>query len=180
MGDGQNTSADHSYGIAVIQVMGSKNSGKTRLSTFLISGLAKKGYRTGSLKHSSHNHPLDKPGSDSYLHRDAGASPAVFQTPEGIAIFENSENVPFGLLMNSVFAGCDIVIVESFEGNYGPVVLTDPEIFSRIWKEREVLAIVGREGEDQKLPQEANVPFYDCLNDEIVDLVERAAFCCPE
>jgi molybdopterin-guanine dinucleotide biosynthesis protein MobB len=56
-----------------LQIVGRKKSGKTGLLVRLLPLLQARGLRVGSVKHSSHPHPLDREGSDSWLHRKAGA-----------------------------------------------------------------------------------------------------------
>jgi len=59
--------------VKAIQIVGRKKSGKTGLTVRLIPLLQRAGLRVGTVKHSSHPHPLDREGSDSWLHRKAGA-----------------------------------------------------------------------------------------------------------
>ena len=56
-----------------LQIVGRKKSGKTSLVVRLIPLLQAHKLRVGTVKHSSHPHPLDREGSDSWLHRNAGA-----------------------------------------------------------------------------------------------------------
>lgn len=115
----------------VLQIMGKKNSGKTTLMNNLIRNLTARGFRVGSLKHSPHPHPVDKEGSDSFQHRRSGATPAAFQTPDGLGIFypaskqESEEADGIQLqesILKQVYESCDILLVESYHGNYGPVI----------------------------------------------------------
>jgi hypothetical protein len=59
--------------VRALQVVGRKKSGKTSLILRLLPLLRARGLRIGTVKHSSHPHPLDRPGSDSMRHRQAGA-----------------------------------------------------------------------------------------------------------
>ncbi len=97
-----------------IHIVGKKNSGKTTLIVELISSLKKRGFKVGSIKHSSHAHDIDRPGKDSHRHRTAGANPSAFITPVGIGIFidrNNGEDDPYSIV-EKMFADCEIVIVE--------------------------------------------------------------------
>ena len=58
---------------AVIGVAGWKNSGKTTLIVRLVTELRRRGYRVATVKHAHHDFDIDKPGADSFRHRQAGA-----------------------------------------------------------------------------------------------------------
>jgi len=99
----------------LLHVIGNKsNVGKTTLLEFITSEIKKRGITVGFLKHSLHNHPLDKPGSDSFRLQQAGASPSIFYTPDGMVIVKKNqdrkENEQF---ISQVFADCDLVLIES-------------------------------------------------------------------
>lgn len=62
----------------IISIIGYKNSGKTTVSTRIIEHLTKKRLRTLSAKHVGEpDFSLDRPGTDSFRHLEAGAS-AIF------------------------------------------------------------------------------------------------------
>ena len=54
-------------------VVGWKNSGKTFLAKKLINYFNSKNFKVASIKHAHHEFEIDKPGTDSYLHRKAGS-----------------------------------------------------------------------------------------------------------
>ena len=57
----------------VIGIIGWKNSGKTFFAQKIINNLSKKGLKIGSIKRAHHDFDIDKPNTDSYLHRKAGS-----------------------------------------------------------------------------------------------------------
>ena len=57
----------------VFGVTGWKNSGKTTLVTRLVSELAGRGFVVSTVKHAHHAFDIDKAGTDSHRHREAGA-----------------------------------------------------------------------------------------------------------
>lgn len=106
-----------------LHIVGNKNTGKTSLMKFLIEKFAERGLKVGAFKHTSHNHPLDKVGSDSDQLRKAGAFPTSFSTPEGIAaIFQNPEEDARIKLLSRIYWDCDIVLIESFRKAEGPKI----------------------------------------------------------
>ena len=97
-----------------IHIIGRKNQGKTTLLEALIKDLTQRGFKVGSIKHSSHLHELDTPGKDSHRHRMAGAKPAAIIAQDLAAIYlplDASED-PY-LRLETHFKGCDFVLIES-------------------------------------------------------------------
>ncbi len=94
-----------------VHVIGQKNHGKTTLVVELIEELGRRGLCVGSIKHCGHRHELDRPGSDSYRHRRAGAAPAAVLTPDQIAVHLPRQDGDRALF-EALFRGCDLVLVE--------------------------------------------------------------------
>lgn len=158
----------------VIAVVGWKNSGKTTLMTKLIAELVSRGVRVASIKHAHHIFEIDHEGTDSFRHRQAGASSVAIVSARRVGIVREiaeGEEPPFEAVLASL-GPADLVIVEGYkslplkkievrrresnrDGDLAPV---DPH----------VLAIAA------DYPVEAAVPVLD-LNDvgKIADLVTR-------
>jgi molybdopterin-guanine dinucleotide biosynthesis protein MobB len=113
--------------LPVLHIVGAKNSGKTFLLRWLIEQLTACGLRIGALKHSMHNHPIDKPGSDSEKLRQAGANPTAFWANEGLAVFFSHPEENEGWeIIRRIFSGVDLLLIESFGRATGPkLVITD-------------------------------------------------------
>lgn len=159
----------------VIAIVGWKNSGKTTLVTKLITEFVRRGLKVASLKHAHHIFEIDHPGTDSFRHREAGASAVGVVSARRIALIreiEESKAPAFDELIASL-GPADLVIVEGYkslplrkievrrresnrDGDLAPV---DPN----------VLAIAA------DYPVEATVPVLD-LNDprQTADFVSRA------
>ena len=58
----------------VFGITGWKNSGKTTLTEKLVSELVRRGWTVSTVKHAHHEFDIDKPGADSFRHRQAGAT----------------------------------------------------------------------------------------------------------
>ena len=58
----------------VFGITGWKNSGKTTLTERLVTELAGRGWKISTVKHAHHDFDIDKVGTDSFRHREAGAS----------------------------------------------------------------------------------------------------------
>jgi len=114
----------------LLHIIGNKsNVGKTTLLEFITKEMRKRGITVGFLKHSLHNHPLDKPGTDSFRLQQAGANPSIFYTPAGMAIVKkNLDEKKSEDFISQIFADCDLVLIESFRSSHGPkIVLAQKE-----------------------------------------------------
>ena len=64
----------------VFGLAGWSGSGKTTLVVRLIPALVARGLRVSTMKHAHHNFDVDKPGKDSYEHRQAGATEVLISS----------------------------------------------------------------------------------------------------
>jgi molybdopterin-guanine dinucleotide biosynthesis protein B len=70
-----------------VAVVGFKAAGKTRVVEALVAELTRRGYRVGTLKHTADDQPLDKPGTDTWRHAEAGAVSSAILSDNRTAIF---------------------------------------------------------------------------------------------
>lgn len=96
-------------------IIGHAGCGKTTLITDLVRQFLEKGIRVGTMKHSAHVHELDKPGKDSFCHRQAGAIPVsmVTETMSAVYLPKTSEYTPQKLL-DTFYTQVDIVLIEGW------------------------------------------------------------------
>lgn len=104
-------------------LVGSRGHGKTTLMVELIAEFVRSGLAVGSIKHSGHSHELDTTGKDSHRHREAGARPAGIITDglAGVFLPLSPADDPFARI-ESMFAGCDLVLIEGFKNGPYPKV----------------------------------------------------------
>ena len=116
-----------SWDMILIHIVGRKNNGKTTLIVELLNELKNRGLRVGTMKHSGHVHELDKPGKDSFQHREAGGNPAVVATKNQVAVFlpRAPEEDPFKNV-TSLFEKTDLVLVEGY--------IMGPGIKVEVWR----------------------------------------------
>ncbi len=105
----------------ILHVIGKKKHGKTTLITDLIEELVKRGLKVGTIKHCGHDHELDTPGTDSFKHRQAGASQVAIFTPSLQALYKSNklEEVPYDEL-KAHFEDSDLVLIEGDRTGPGP------------------------------------------------------------
>jgi len=101
----------------VFGVVGWKNSGKTTLTERLVSEFTARGLTVSMVKHTHHNVDVDRPGTDSYRHRVAGAQEVMLAGGSRFALMHEYRDQPefeLGELLSRM-APCDLVLVEGFK-----------------------------------------------------------------
>ncbi len=98
-----------------IQIVGQPGCGKTTLIVDIIKELVKKDIKVGTIKHSAHDHELDKPGKDSYLHRTAGATLVSMITKNMAAIYlPKKKQLTPQTFLEKYYTDLDIVLIEGW------------------------------------------------------------------
>ncbi len=92
-------------------------SGKTTLIENLIPLLAQQGFRVSVIKHAHHAFDVDKPGKDSFRHRQAGAAEVLVSSGARWALMHElrSETEPELPQLLARLSPCDLVLVEGFK-----------------------------------------------------------------
>jgi molybdopterin-guanine dinucleotide biosynthesis protein B len=101
----------------VIGFAGWSGSGKTTLIVKLIPALIARGLSVSTLKHAHHSLEIDKPGKDSYLHREAGAREVLVASAKRWALMHELRDEDEPLLMDLLprLSDVGLVIVEGFK-----------------------------------------------------------------
>ncbi|MBV2235264.1 MAG: molybdopterin-guanine dinucleotide biosynthesis protein B [Sterolibacterium sp.] len=96
---------------------GYSNSGKTTLIEMLIPRFVAQGLRVSLVKHAHHGFDLDRPGKDSYRHREAGATEVFLVSSQRWVLMHElrDEEEPTLEHQLSLMAPCDLVLVEGFK-----------------------------------------------------------------
>lgn len=101
----------------VCGIIGWKNSGKTLFAQKLISYFVDQNFNVASIKHAHHDFDIDKPGTDSFLHRKAGSQQIIVSSSKRWAkiteLKDSKEKTLFELIED--LNKPDIVIVEGFK-----------------------------------------------------------------
>ncbi len=101
----------------VFGLAGWSGSGKTTLLTALIPELVRRGVSVSTIKHAHHEFDIDKPGKDSWLHRQAGASEVMVSSSRRFALMHELRDAPEPALDELVarMAPVDLLLVEGFK-----------------------------------------------------------------
>ncbi|MBS1189065.1 MAG: molybdopterin guanine dinucleotide biosynthesis accessory protein MobB [Rhodocyclaceae bacterium] len=101
----------------VFGIAGYSGSGKTTLLERLIPRLTARGLRVSVIKHAHHGFDIDRPGKDSYRHREAGATEVLLSCGQRWALMHELRDAAeptLGELLDRL-APCDLVLVEGFK-----------------------------------------------------------------
>ncbi|MGL5630811.1 MAG: molybdopterin-guanine dinucleotide biosynthesis protein B [Azovibrio sp.] len=101
----------------VFGIAGRSGSGKTTLLEKLIPILKGKGLTVSIIKHAHHAFDIDRPGKDSYRHREAGAEEVLLTCNSRWVLMHEvrDEKEPNLEELLSRLAPCDLVLVEGFK-----------------------------------------------------------------
>ncbi|TIT25247.1 MAG: molybdopterin-guanine dinucleotide biosynthesis protein B [Mesorhizobium sp.] len=101
----------------IFGITGWKNSGKTTLTEKLVAELVRRGWKVSTVKHAHHDFDIDKPGADSFRHRQAGAMEVAVVSGRRWALMHElrGEDEPTLDAILSRLAPSDIVLVEGYK-----------------------------------------------------------------
>jgi molybdopterin-guanine dinucleotide biosynthesis adapter protein len=106
--------------IPLVAIVGNSGTGKTTLMTRLIPELKRRGLRVGTIKHDVHGFEIDKPGKDSWRHKDAGASMVLISSPFQMAMVRDVDHDSKLDELEHHFTGVDIILAEGFKNSGVP------------------------------------------------------------
>ena len=108
----------------VIGLAGWSGAGKTTLLTRLIPCLRGRGVGVSTVKHAHHAFDVDRPGKDSWLHREAGAQQVLVGSARRWALMTELRGEPEpGLsFLLSRLSPVDLVVVEGFKRDRHPKI----------------------------------------------------------
>ena len=101
--------------VPMVSFVGYSGAGKTTLLEKLIPELTRKGLRVGTIKHDVHGFQMDKPGKDTWRHKQAGASTTIISSPSQIGMVMDVEHDHHPLELAPLLGGMDIILVEGFK-----------------------------------------------------------------
>jgi molybdopterin-guanine dinucleotide biosynthesis protein B len=142
----------------VVCIVGFSGAGKTTVTVGLVTALKQHDLRVGTIKHDVHGFEIDRPGKDSWRHKQAGASTTIISSPAQIGLVMDVDHDHHPLELVPLLGDMDIVLVEGFKRADLPKI----EVFRpenqkppACRNDRNLLAVVS----DAKLRW--NVPIYE-------------------
>jgi molybdopterin-guanine dinucleotide biosynthesis protein B len=101
----------------VLGFTGGSGAGKTTLLEKLIPELTRRGLRVSVIKHAHHGFDMDKPGKDSWRHREAGATEVLISGGKRWALLHEcreQEEPDFNAHLQRL-SPCDWVLIEGYK-----------------------------------------------------------------
>jgi molybdopterin-guanine dinucleotide biosynthesis protein B len=156
----------------LIGLAGWSGAGKTTLLTRLIPCLGRQGVGVSTLKHAHHRFDVDKPGKDSWLHREAGARQVLVSSEHRWALMTENRGAPEPDLrfLLSRLSPVDLVIVEGFKRDRHPKIEVHRAANGKPWLHPDDPAI--RAVAADAPPPAGGLPFV--LLDDIAGVAELA------
>jgi len=99
----------------IVSFVGSSGSGKTTLMEKLIPELTRKGFKVGTIKHDVHGFEMDKPGKDSWRHKQAGAFATIISSPFQIGMVKDVDHDHHPEELSWLLSGVDIILTEGYK-----------------------------------------------------------------
>lgn len=108
----------------VFGIAGWSGSGKTTLLEKLIPELTSRRLRVSVIKHAHHGFDLDRPGKDSFRHREAGASQVLMLSGQRWVLMHELRDDPEPTLDEQLrlLSPCDVVLIEGFKAAAVPKI----------------------------------------------------------
>ena len=105
----------------VFGVTGWKNAGKTTLTERLVAEFVRRGWRVSTIKHAHHAVDIDRPGTDSFRHRAAGATEVALVGGQRYAIMREEVEPPLSAVLARL-APADLVLIEGYKRESHPKI----------------------------------------------------------
>jgi molybdopterin-guanine dinucleotide biosynthesis adapter protein len=108
----------------VFGIAGYSGSGKTTLIEKLIPVFTARGLKVSVIKHAHHGFDLDRPGKDSYRHREAGATEVLMLSGSRWVLMHELRGAAEPTLEEqlAILSPCDLVLIEGFKAAAVPKV----------------------------------------------------------
>ncbi len=106
----------------ILGISGWSGCGKTTLIVALIPRLRALGVAVSTLKHAHHDVDLDRPGKDTYLHREAGAQEVILSNGRRWALLHELREEPEPTVVELLryLTPVDLVLVEGWKNQVWP------------------------------------------------------------
>ena len=141
----------------IIGIIGWKNSGKTFFVKNIISKISGMGINVSSIKRAHHNFEIDKPNTDSYIHRKSGSMQVIISSSNRwakITELKKEKEKTLDYLLNELDK-TDLVIVEGFKDEKHPKIeIINEQSNNFLYKShKNVIALVSDIKLDTSIPQ---------------------------
>ena len=129
----------------VFGMAGLSNAGKTTLLEALIARLVARGQRVAVIKHAHQGFDIDRPGKDSWRHREAGARQVLVSSARRWVLMHEGQDDPEPTLPELLqrLDPCDLVLVEGYKRSAVPKLEVHRQLTGHPWMHLSDASIVG-------------------------------------
>lgn len=107
----------------IISIVGKSSSGKTSFLEALLPELKNQGYNVGTIKHDVHGFDIDKPGKDTWRHKQAGADLVLISSPEKLALIKDvDKDSELDELRQHYVRDVDLILTEGYKSRDKPKI----------------------------------------------------------
>ena len=157
----------------VFGLAGFSGSGKTTLAVSIIEKLSNLNFTIASIKHAHHDFEVDKPGKDSWRHRQAGSSEVIISSKKRLVHLKEAGKSKEANLNEilSMIPRKDVVLVEGFKKESFPKleVWRDLKNYKPLYnKDSNIFALATDNISNKKLSTPSKVPVLPLNNIEEV------------
>ena len=144
-------------GMKIFGLAGWSGSGKTTLVTRLLPRLIQNGVTVSTIKHAHHTFDIDKPGKDSYEHRNAGATEVLITAANRWALMHENRGKGEPRLQDLIarMSPVDLLLVEGFKSEaYDKMEIHRPSLGKPLLSTRDasVVAVATDRPDALRLP----------------------------
>lgn len=155
---------------------GYSGSGKTTLIENVIPRMVTAGLKVSLIKHTHHGFDIDRPGKDSYRHREAGCSEVLLVSDERWALMHELRGAPEPQLTEqlALLSPCDLVLVEGYKASPIPKLEVHRPVHGQpamYPDNRSIVAVASDAHIDTTLPL-WDINDYDGITDFILRFLE--------
>jgi molybdopterin-guanine dinucleotide biosynthesis protein B len=155
----------------VFGLAGWSGSGKTTLVVDLIPEISSRGLTVSTMKHTHHRFDIDRPGKDSFNHREAGAQEVMIASSTRWALMQELRDKPEPDIQELIshMSPVDLVLIEGFKSYPHPKIevyrpsIGKPVLFK---DDPSVVAMATNEA----MTMDINIPLLDL--DDIVSIAD--------
>lgn len=106
----------------VLGLVGRSGSGKTTLMVELVARLRRRGLTVSTMKHAHHGFEMDRPGKDSFRHREAGAEEVMVVSGGRWALLRETPDEPDVDDLIARMSPVDVLLIEGFHTHGHPAI----------------------------------------------------------
>ncbi len=152
----------------VFGVTGWKNAGKTTLTERLVAEFVRRGWRVSTVKHAHHDADIDRPGTDSFRHRAAGAREVALVGGRRYAIMREEADPPLAEVLARL-APTDLVLIEGYKRERHPKIEVRAGDVPSLAANDPAIAAIAADTE----PADSDVPWF--RRDDIAGIADFIA-----